>query len=211
MDLQSKTLSGVEVPVHGNAPRLPDADLTFYPRFFTESESRLFFSQLRDTMEWKQEVITLFGRQIPSPRLSAWYGDAGACYRYSGLTLIAKPWSSVLREIKQSVETTTGAPLNGVLLNYYRDQNDSMGWHSDDETELGKNPTIASVSFGATRMFQLQHKRRRDQRAALELSDGSLLIMRGPTQHHWRHRIPRSTQAVGERINLTFRFTSRTV
>ena len=189
---------------------LPDAELIFWPRFFHENERAQFFSRLRDETAWKQEVVKLFGNEIPSPRLTAWYGEEGACYRYSGVTLIALPWTNTIGEIRRRVEAAAQSSFNGVLLNYYRHQHDSMGWHSDDEAELGKDPVIASVSFGATRMFQLQHKRRRDQRASLELNDGSLLIMRGPTQHHWRHRIPRSAKAVGERINLTFRFTSRT-
>jgi alkylated DNA repair dioxygenase AlkB len=138
------------------------------------------------------------------PRLSAWYGDAGAVYTYSGLRLEPLPWTPVLLEIKQATERLSGTRFNSVLLNLYRDGQDSMGWHSDDEPELGPEPVIASVSLGALRRFVFQHKKRR-WRIALDLEPGSVLLMAGATQHHWRHALPKTRRPVAPRINLTFR------
>jgi len=139
------------------------------------------------------------------PRLTAWYGDEGKSYRYSGHTYHPQPWSSALLEVRRAIEPVCGVVFNSVLLNYYRDERDSVGWHSDDEPELGVNPVIGSVSFGATRSFQLRHKQDRKQKLTVELSNGSLLVMRGPTQHHWLHQVPKSAAAKGARVNLTFR------
>jgi alkylated DNA repair dioxygenase AlkB len=146
---------------------------------------------------------------VASPRLSAWYGDPGAIYSYSGLRLEPLPWTPVLLEIRQVVTDLAETPFNSVLLNLYRDGQDSMGWHSDAEPELGRNPVIASVSLGAVRRFVLRHKKRKEQHIALELESGSVLVMGGALQHYWRHALPKIRQAVGPRINLTFRLIQR--
>jgi len=153
---------------------------------------------------WRQEQITVYGKAYRQPRLSAWYGDLG--YSYSGIRLEPEPWTATLKTIRQRVQMVTGHSFNSVLLNYYRDHNDRMGMHSDDETELGPQPVIASLSLGAARNFLLRHKTRRDlPTIKLPLPAGSLLLMSGDLQRHWRHGINSQRQACGARINLTFR------
>ena len=159
---------------------------------------------LLETVRWRQEVITLFGRQIPQPRLSAWYGDPAAVYTYSGLTNTPQPWTPLLAELRGAVEEAAGAGFNAALLNYYRDGKDSMGMHADDEPELGTHPLIASLSLGSSRRFVLRHRKRADGRLDLELGHGSLLVMGGSTQHHYRHGVPKQAGR-GARVNLTFR------
>lgn len=184
---------------------VPDATVLFYPRFFTPEDGDRLFSALRDTAAWKQERLKFFGKEVDQPRLTAWYGDAGTEYTYSGLRLVPLPWSPPLVEIKDAVEAAAQARFNSVLLNLYRDNKDSVGWHADDEHGLGPNPTIASVTFGATRTFQLKHKRDAALRRGVELTHGSLLVMADGTQANWLHRVPRTTTPTGPRINLTFR------
>ena len=188
---------------------LPDAEIGFAPAFFPEPEADRLFAAIRDMSDWKQETIRLYGRSIDLPRLTAWYGDEGTGYRYSGIDNTPMPWTPVLLEVKQAVEAATGETFNSVLLSRYRSGRDSVAWHADDEREFGGNPAIASVSFGATRTFQLKHKTRKELKAGVELTHGSLLVMRGGTQHLWLHRIPKTTRHVGERINLTFRTIRR--
>ncbi|MCU1351949.1 MAG: alpha-ketoglutarate-dependent dioxygenase AlkB [Acidimicrobiales bacterium] len=184
---------------------LPDADLVLVHDLFAPDDRERLQRELRDTTAWRQESITMYGRTNPVPRLTAWYGDVGTSYSYSNITMGPQPWTPALREVKAAVEAHAGHELNGVLCNLYRDGRDSVAWHSDDEAELGPTPFIASVSFGATRRFQLRHKHRPELRHELELTDGSLLVMQGPTQRHWRHQVPKTSRAVGARINLTFR------
>ncbi|MGH8509730.1 MAG: alpha-ketoglutarate-dependent dioxygenase AlkB family protein [Gammaproteobacteria bacterium] len=198
--------SEVRAPI--TAPQrisLPDAELMLWRELFNGPESAGYLQGLLDGALWRQDRITLFGRTVNSPRLTAWYGEAGVTYAYSGLTLVARGWLPELSGIRERVGQVAGTNFNSVLLNLYRNEADSMGWHSDDETSLGVNPVIGSVSFGATRTFQLQHKRRKTYRSVIDLTDGSLLLMSGPTQHHWRHRVPKATVPCGPRINLTFR------
>jgi alkylated DNA repair dioxygenase AlkB len=184
---------------------MPDAEVTLYSDFFSPDESKTLFQQLVDTIQWGQESIRFGGKAIPLPRLTAWYGDEGKSYSYSGITVNPLPWIPLLSSIKTRVETVSPVTFNSVLLNYYRGERDSVSWHSDDEPELGHNPVIASVSFGASRKFQFKHKTDTDQRHAVDLTPGSLLLMAGATQHHWKHQIPKTTKPVGPRINLTFR------
>ena len=140
------------------------------------------------------------------PRLVAWYGDTDAVYAYSGNSMQPQPWIAPLLELRRQVESLAGSSFNSVLLNLYRNERDAVGWHSDDEPELGRNPVIASVSFGAPREYQLRHRRRKELPVEkMLLVSGSVLIMSGPTQHQWKHRIKRETRPCGERINLTFR------
>ncbi|MBC7502499.1 MAG: alpha-ketoglutarate-dependent dioxygenase AlkB [Herminiimonas sp.] len=160
---------------------------------------------LRDTA-WQQEKITVWNKQHWQPRLTCWYGDARSRYTYSGIALTPNQWTPTLLKIKQDVEQATGTGFNSVLLNLYRDQNDSVGMHSDDERELGGAPVIASVSFGETRTFRLKHKTRKDLKPiSIELTDGSLLLMAGDMQKHWLHGIDKARQVKSPRINLTFR------
>lgn len=161
------------------------------------------FRRLRDETPWRQDSIVLFGKQHLQPRLTAWYGDAS--YTYSGLRLDPLPWTPLLAELRATVETTCGCRFNSVLLNYYRNERDSMGMHSDDEPELGPEPAIASLSLGATRSFKLRHKRNK-RTVKLDLHDGSLLLMSGSLQSNWLHGINKAARSLGERINLTFRF-----
>lgn len=184
---------------------LPDADILFYPNFLTSPERDRFLTELTQSIQWRQDSITLFGRSLLQPMLTAWYGDPGKVYTYSNLTLTPTPWILPLLELKKKVDEISGVAFNSVLLNLYRDGNDSMGWHSDDEPELGHNPVIGSLSLGGTRRFMLRHCTDKSLKHQLELTSGSFLLMRGATQHHWQHQIPKTKRPVPPRINLTFR------
>lgn len=184
---------------------LPDGDVLFFPAFFPEAEADRLLQLLLDTTAWRQDRTTIWGREVELPRLTAWYGDAGTGYRYSGIDNDPLPWTPALLEVKHAAEPACGVAFNSVLLNRYRTGRDSVGWHSDDEPVFGPNPVIGSVSFGGARTFQFRHKTRRAERRAVELTHGSLLVMRGATQHHWLHQIPKTARPVAERLNLTFR------
>jgi alkylated DNA repair dioxygenase AlkB len=189
---------------------LIDGDARLVVDFLTRPQSDAYLAELLDRVDWTQHVIRIRGREVASPRLSAWYGDPDAHYSYSGLSLEPRPWLPVILELKRRVEAVCSAPLNSVLLNLYRDGADSMGWHSDDEPELGERPVIASLSLGATRRFRLRHRRREElEPVAIDLENGSLLIMEGDTQRFWKHQVPKSKRATGPRVNLTFRNVSR--
>lgn len=187
-----------------------DGELAFCRHFYAAPlAEELMEKLLRETL-WRQEQIHVWGKAHAQPRLVAWYGDPGTPYGYSGITLQANDWSATLRQIKNDIESATGHRFNSVLLNLYRDQNDHVGWHSDDEPELGKNPVIASLSLGATRTFKLKHKASAAQKVlSFELSSGSLLLMAGCIQHHWKHCIAKQSRLSTARINLTFRKISR--
>lgn len=184
---------------------MPDADVRFWPGFFDAATSDAYLRALTDNIVWKQEAISLYGKSINLPRLTAWYGDEGRVYSYSGITVHPLAWTADLLAIKSRVELAAGVMFNSVLLNMYRSGADSVSWHSDDEPELGTNPVIASVSFGGERVFQFKHKHDADLRAAVTLTHGSLLLMAGATQHYWKHQIPKTKKPVEPRINLTFR------
>jgi alkylated DNA repair dioxygenase AlkB len=184
---------------------MPDADVIFYQSFFSEPQSSAFYRDLLETTHWKQEKIKFFGKPVNLPRLTAWYGDEGKSYRYSGLLVNPEPWTPTLLAIKQEIEAVSDVVFNSVLLNLYRGERDSVAWHSDDEPELGNNPVIGSVSFGETRTFQLRHKENKELRVKVELTHGSYLLMKGPTQHCWQHQVPKVSGRRGPRINLTFR------
>jgi alkylated DNA repair dioxygenase AlkB len=183
--------------------------LTYWPTWVAAATADAWFARLRAETPWSQERIRMFGRESPVPRLVAWFADPGCHYSYSGISHRAAPWTPLLREIKAGVEQRVGTRFNSVLLNYYRTGQDSMGWHADDERELGKAPVIASVSLGATRTLQLKHRSAVDvERVSLDLLHGSLLVMHPPTQAQWLHQIPKRKRVAPptERINLTFRF-----
>ena len=185
---------------------MPDGEVIFYQNFFEELESDRFFTTLLSTINWRQNRIKIFGREVDVPRLEAWYGDEEKSYMYSGILMYPDAWTPSLVVIKEKVETVTEHKFNSVLINLYRNGKDSVSWHSDDEPELGMNPTIASVSFGATRRFQLRHKSNKDlETLEVALSHGSLLFMKGATQHFWKHQVPKTSRVLSERINLTFR------
>lgn len=172
--------------------------------FFDKTTSDNYLQTLLNTIDWKQEKMNMYGKELLFPRLTAWYGDNDKPYSFSGITLKPKQWTTELLEIKSKVETKTDVLFNSVLLNRYRNGNDSISWHTDAEKELGKNPIIASVNFGATREFQLRHIHTKEK-LSIQLSHGSLLIMLGELQHFWQHQIPKTKKPVSERINLTFR------
>jgi len=187
-------------------PILPkDGEVLLYPNFFSPKESDFYLSQLSEEIAWKQEPIKIFGKTVMQPRLTAWYGDAGKTYRYSGITMLPIHWTHNLLEIKRRIEGIAPDVFNSALLNRYRDQQDSMGWHRDNEKELGINPVIGSVSFGAPRLFRLRHYKNKTHTRSLELTHGSLLIMSGQTQHYWEHSVPKQAAVKGTRINITFR------
>lgn len=182
-----------------------DGEAIFFPDLFTPAESDHYLHSLQHDILWKQEPIIIYGKEIMQPRLTAWYGDEGKAYLYSGITMQPKPWTKALLEIKERIETIAMVHFNSALLNQYRDGKDSMGWHRDNEKELGINPVIGSVSFGASRKFMLRHYHDRSLKASVELSHGSFLLMRGKTQHCWMHSIPKTTKPLDMRINITFR------
>jgi len=191
----------------GEKETLPvaDAELILWRRVEFGNENDLL-SQLIEETVWRLEQIKVRGKTYPQPRLVAWYGDDEASYSYSGITMNALPWTPALLAIKAKVVKLCGYTFNSVLLNYYRDHRDSMGFHADDEPELGPAPIIASVTFGEVRPLVLKHKRRKDVKdVKIPLASGSLLLMKGATQANWRHGIPRQTKPCGTRINLTFR------
>ncbi len=184
---------------------MPDAEVLYYPNLFSTSESVDFFQDLTLSIAWEQREIRFPGKLVSLPRLTAWYGDPGKAYRYSGMTHEPHAWTHSLTTIKERIEAIAEMQFNSVLLNLYRHEQDSVSWHSDDEPELGENPVIASVSFGATRLFQFKHKHESKLRRTIDLTSGSLLLMRGTTQKYWKHQIPKSKEPCGARINLTFR------
>jgi len=180
--------------------------LEWWPHFLAASE-RPDVEELAAELPLRTDTFTLFGRTVRVPRLVSWHGDPGCRYRYSGQTYEPAPWTPGLARIRTLLVARTGLAWNAVLANYYRDGNDSVGWHSDDERELGPQRddiAIASLSLGATRRFAIRH-RESGARRSLELTDGSLLVMRGTTQQHWRHALPKTAARVGPRLNLTFR------
>lgn len=179
-------------------------ELLYWPNWLPHDESRELFDELHQAPFWQQRELKMFGKVIPEPRLSAWIGDPAAAYAYSGRVHEPLDWPPSLAALQERLRTFLDQPLNSVLANLYRTESDSMGWHADNERELGPCPTIASVSLGATRRFWLKHKTAETVR--LELAHGSLLVMQGSTQHHWKHCVPKETASTGPRINLTFRY-----
>lgn len=185
------------LPVQGEA--------LFLPGFFNPEESDEYLKELTTATVWKQEPIKIFGKTVMQPRLTAFYGDEKISYSYSGITMKALPWTETMMQIKTRIEQKYNARFNACLLNHYRDGADSMGWHRDNEKNLGKYPLIASVSFGAHRIFQFRRYVEKIPIISVDLSHGSVLVMKGETQHYWEHRLPKTVQASSVRINLTFR------
>jgi alkylated DNA repair dioxygenase AlkB len=183
---------------------LPGADVSFAPRWLGRDEADALLAQLADELPWEVHRIRMFGRVVNSPRLSAWIGDDEATYRYSGTRFVPHPWTPSLAALRDRVSLACGGSFNSVLANLYRDGGDRMGWHSDDEPELGAEPLIASLSLGAERTFRFRAKAGGEP-VAFELPHGSLLRMAGGTQRLYKHELPARRRVVGPRINLTFR------
>jgi len=184
---------------------LTDGDILWVRHFLAIDEANQLMQSLQQEIPWRQDSIRIAGKETPIPRLQAWFGDEGMSYTYSGLTLEPTPWSDTLNAIKHRIEDYSDCHFNSLLANLYRDENDSVGWHADDEPELGENPTIASLSLGEPRDFVLKHRKHPEQKIRLSLQNGDLLVMKGALQHHWLHQVPKSKTACGPRINLTFR------
>jgi alkylated DNA repair dioxygenase AlkB len=182
-----------------------EGEVYLIENFLSQQEADHYLSKFRENLEWHQDDIKLFGKTHLAPRLTAWYGEEGISYSYSGVKLKAKAWTPDLLEIKEKLKSYCETEFNSVLLNYYRSGQDSMGWHSDDEKELGVNPVIASVSLGQERVFHFRHKKEKNLKVKIALKSGSLLLMKGETQHFWQHQIPKSKKPMQSRINLTFR------
>jgi alkylated DNA repair dioxygenase AlkB len=184
---------------------LPNAEIEYYPNFFDSDKSKMLFEKLHTEIPWQQDDIKVFGKIHPQPRLTALFGNEGKPYSYSNIVMQPHPWNPLLMFIKNEIEEECPENFTTVLLNLYRDGKDSNGWHADNERELGRNPVIASVSFGAERSFHLQHNTIADAKLKITLGNGSLLLMKGETQHFWKHQIPKTAKPIGPRINLTFR------
>lgn len=187
---------------------LPQAEVLLDPTFLSPERAAELLAELTTTIPWRHEPIKLFGKEVLQPRLTSWHGDPTARYAYSGLALDPQPWTPALLHLRQHVEAAAQAHFNSVLLNLYRTGQDSMGWHADDEPELGPAPVIASVSLGATRRFRLRPRNSQlipHAPISLDLPTGSLLLMRGTTQQHWLHAVPKTARPTEPRLNLTFR------
>lgn len=183
---------------------LPGAEVLLDAAWMPHAQADVLFASLLRQVSWETHRIRIFGRQVDSPRLSCWIGDPGARYRYSGTLFEPRPWPEALGPVRERLHAALGVAFDSVLANRYRDGRDGMGWHRDDEPELGPAPVIASLSLGATRRFALKSLDGA-HRLALDLPHGSLLVMRGDTQRRYRHALPKTARAVGERVNLTFR------
>ncbi|WP_432673133.1 alpha-ketoglutarate-dependent dioxygenase AlkB family protein [Flavobacterium sp. SM2513] len=184
---------------------LPDAEVIYFPSFLYAREAAELFDHLLEETPWQHDSITLFGKTHPQPRLTAFYGNDDLSYSYSNIKMNANSWTPTLLHLKNKIEEMAETSFNSVLLNLYRDGKDSNGWHADDERELGKNPIIASLTLGSERFFHLKHKFQPEHRCKIKLENGSLLLMKGSTQHFYKHQIPKTMQTISPRINLTFR------
>ncbi|PQJ15541.1 alpha-ketoglutarate-dependent dioxygenase AlkB family protein [Aureicoccus marinus] len=191
-------------PLEGKI-ELPQAELDYWPHFLSETEAAELYTQLLLEVPWQSDRIQVFGQWYDQPRLTALYGEEGKPYTYSGITMNPHNFTRELKTLKDRIEKQTGDSFSSCLLNNYRNGSDSNGWHADDEKELGQNPVIASLSLGHPRFFHLRPKNDKKNTYKLLLQPGSLLVMRGRTQHHWQHQLPKSKKVKEGRINLTFR------
>ena len=184
---------------------LPESNITYYPDFITSEVATQYFKIFKETIPWQQDNIKVFGKVYAQPRLTAFYGNGAKSYSYSNITMQPRSFTTELLEIKQEIESAMEVEFNSCLLNLYRNGRDSNGWHADDEKELGQDAIIASISLGEERPFHLRYKRNTKVKHKIVLGHGSLLLMKGSTQHHWQHQIPKTTKPIAARINLTFR------
>ncbi len=180
----------------------PGSFVEYFSDFIPEKVS---IKSITKSLHWRDDKISFFGKSFDQPRLVSWVGDQGAIYQYSNIIMRPDPWTKALLEIKQQLESYLKSPFNSVLVNLYRNGEDYMSWHSDNEKELGENPIIASLSLGATRDFYLRHKEKEYDKIKLELKNGSLLVMKGDIQNSWQHCLPKRKKIKKERLNLTFR------
>lgn len=189
----------------GQSPGLPAELLTYHPDIFTAQESDRFLQKFIAETPWKQKIVSMYDKQVVTPRLTAWYADKET-YDYTSLRK-TEPllWTPELLQIKERAEEIAGVTFNSVLLNYYRDGNDSVAWHSDNEKVLGTHPVIASVSFGQVRSFDIRNKQDHSSKYSIRLENGALMIMKGNLQTDWEHRVPKSIKPMRARVNLTFR------
>lgn len=181
-----------------------DGCVHYYGPIMSVINANIYFAKLRDNIQWKQDEAIIFGNRITTRRKVAWYGDLPFSYSYSNTRKQALSWIPELLALKSIVEKTTNETFNSCLLNLYHDGNDGVGWHSDGEKELKKQGAIGSLSLGATRNFSFKHKVTQEK-VSLVLEHGSLLVMKGATQNHWLHQLPKSKKITDARINLTFR------
>lgn len=212
----------------GHVITVPDGELFYAPHFFNQKisdramqvllENDQFDTQMTNwhdvvdinnigwkNIQWQQDTIKMYGKNMLLPRISAWYGDSDRPYTYSGITLQPKPWNTMLNWLREELKQVCGYDFNSVLLNWYRSGQDHISWHTDAEPELGENPVIASVNFGASRRFLLRRTDDHQQKIEIPLHHGSLLIMSGALQHHWQHSVPKQATVKQSRINMTFR------
>jgi alkylated DNA repair dioxygenase AlkB len=203
-DNQSRSASGCQRFV------LPDAELWLWPGWLDPQRSATVMQALQQQLPWQQPELRLFGNSVSIPRQQVWMGDAHCRYRYSGVTFMPEPWHPLVQKLTAWVNQQLNRRFNCVLLNLYQNGSDHMGWHSDDEPELGVAPDIASLSLGQARRFDLKHKFQHYQ-LNLSLQDGDLLLMQGPCQQYWLHRIPKQAQASSVRLNLTFRYIEKSL
>ena len=187
---------------------MKDADVVYYPHFFSKERSDHYFNILLNTIDWQEDTIKVFGKTYLQPRLTTLYGNNMKPYSYSNITMYPKEFTKELLEIKSSIEKENYAIFTSCLANLYRDGNDSNGWHADNEKELGQQPIIASTTFGADRVFHFKHQYEPQLKTKLILRHGSLLMIKGNTQNHWLHQLPKTRKIIGKRINLTFRIIS---
>ncbi|WP_396637222.1 alpha-ketoglutarate-dependent dioxygenase AlkB family protein [Maribacter sp. R77961] len=185
--------------------KLPDSTISYYPKFITHEKATEYFNVFRDTIAWQQDDIKVFGKVYAQPRLTALYANNEMPYSYSNITMTPHLFTEELLTLKKKIEGIAECKFTTCLLNLYRDGKDSNGWHADNEKELGENPIIASISLGAERFFHLKHNTDPELKQKILLEHGSLLLMRGKTQHFWKHQIPKTAKPIPERINLTFR------
>jgi len=193
------------LPGDGTPIDIKGGRLRYFESFFQESEAKEVFNSLLEQTPWKQDPITVFGKTYQQPRLTALYATNTKPYSYSGITMNPLPMTPLLETLRDKIHQVSSSTFTTVLLNLYRDGKDSNGWHADDEKELGKNPVIASLSFGAERYFHLKHRKDKNLRLKIPLKSGSLLLMEEQTQKYWLHQIAKTARPVGPRINLTFR------
>jgi len=185
--------------------KIKDGEL-YYDRFFLNNiEANKYFNLLKKEIQWRQDNIKIFGKIYPQPRLTALYANNNKSYSYSNIKMQPITFTPTLFDIKSKIEKRLNSQFTSCLLNLYRNGQDSNGWHADNEKELGLNPVIASLSLGAERIFHMKHRNYKKEKLKINLTNGSLLVMRGKTQHHWLHQIPKTRKKVEERINLTFR------
>ncbi|MDN4503499.1 alpha-ketoglutarate-dependent dioxygenase AlkB [Alteromonadaceae bacterium BrNp21-10] len=187
-----------------NELELPNAQLRYEQNFIGHNEATQLFEHFSSSLNWTQDHIKIAGKRVLIPRLQAWYGAANAQYQYSGIQLIPLPWTKQLQSLRNKCADYCGENFNSVLANLYRDGSDSVGWHADDEPELGPEPVIASISLGCAREFEMRHNATK-QKAKILLEHGSLLVMKGTTQKNWQHQIAKHRSIIEPRINLTFR------